>query len=127
MVRSSHCANISHTETITHCVAHPQKLGLGIKKTWIWQGKVCRMLCSTNRERRKTTSSSSYTFGPTFTGIRTWNKNKTCQQVSELLTVTDEAFIHLCLYNYSETWKAQEKRKQHENSNIQVPVSTNAV
>ena len=65
-------------------------------------------------------------FGPAFTGIRTWNENKICKQASELLTVMDEAFIHLCLYNYSETWKAQEKRKEQENSNIQVPVSTNA-
>ena len=65
-------------------------------------------------------------FGPAFTGIRIWNENKLCKQASELLTVTDEAFIHLCLYNYSETWKAQEKRKGKENSNITVPVSTNA-
>ena len=66
-------------------------------------------------------------FGPGFVGISIWNKNKICKQASELLTVTDEAFIHLCLYNYSETWKAQqEKRKGKENSNIAVPVSTNA-
>ena len=64
-------------------------------------------------------------FGPAFAGIRTWNENKICKQASELLTVMDEAFIHLCLYNYSETWKSQEKRKEEENSNIQVPVSTN--
>jgi hypothetical protein len=65
-------------------------------------------------------------FGPAFTGIRFWNKNKICQQASELLMVTNEAFIVLCIFNYSETWKAQEEKKAEENNNIQVPVSTNA-
>jgi hypothetical protein len=36
---------------------------------------------------------------------------KTTKHVSELLTVTDEAFIHLCIINYSATWKAQEKKE----------------
>ena len=40
--------------------------------------------------------------------------------------VMDEAFIHLCIYNYSETWKAQENRKEKEDRSIPVPVSTNA-
>ena len=65
-------------------------------------------------------------FGPAITGIRIWNENKTCKQASELLTGTDEAFIHLCIYNYSETWKAQENRKEKDNRNISVLVSTNA-
>ena len=64
-------------------------------------------------------------FGPAFTGIRIWNENKICRQVSELLTVTDEAFIYLCIYNYSETWKAQENRKEKEDKTIPVPVSSN--
>ena len=34
-------------------------------------------------------------FRPAFTGIRIWNENKICKQASELLTVMDEAFIHL--------------------------------
>jgi hypothetical protein len=39
-----------------------------------------------------------------------------------MLTVTDEAFIHLCIINYSATWKAQERKKAGE-ANVQVPVS----
>ena len=62
-------------------------------------------------------------FGPALTGVASWNNNKTTSNkgASELLTVTDEAFIHLCIINYSATWKAQEKRKSGED--VEVPVS----
>ena len=62
-------------------------------------------------------------FGPALIGVATWNKNKTTgnKAPSELLTVTDEAFIHLCIINYSATWKAQEKQKSGED--VEVPVS----
>jgi hypothetical protein len=60
-------------------------------------------------------------FGPAMAGVSYWNYNKANIVVSELLTVTDEAFIHLCIINYAKTWKAQEKTKwgQYE----KVPVS----
>jgi serine protease inhibitor len=60
------------------------------------------------------------------TGVSFWNNNKTNMVLSELLTVTgDEAFIHLCMVNYTLTWwKEQEKQKSGE-KNIQVPVSEN--
>ena len=61
-------------------------------------------------------------FGPAMTGVSFWNNNKTNTVLSELLTVTDEAFIHLCMVNYAPTWKAQEKQKSGE-TNIRVPVS----
>ena len=61
-------------------------------------------------------------FGPAVTGTACWNNNKTNKLVSELLTVTDEAFIHLCIINYSATWKAQEKNKS-EATDEQVQVS----
>jgi hypothetical protein len=61
-------------------------------------------------------------FGPAMTGVSLWNNNKTNTVLSELLTVSDEAFIHLCMVNYAPTWKAQEKQKSGE-KNIQVPVS----
>ena len=62
-------------------------------------------------------------FGPALTGVAAWNNNKTTgnKAPSELLTVTDEAFIHLCIINYSATWKAQEKQKSGED--VQIPVS----
>jgi hypothetical protein len=63
-------------------------------------------------------------FGPALTGTAFWNTNKTTKLVSELLTITDEAFIHLCIINYSATWKAQEKKKSGE-TDVQVPVSDN--
>jgi hypothetical protein len=63
-------------------------------------------------------------FGPAMTGVSFWNNNKTNTVLSELLTVTDEAFIHLCTANYAPTWKAQEKKKSRD-KNIQVPVSEN--
>ena len=61
-------------------------------------------------------------FGPALTGVTFWNSNKTTKRVSELLTVTDEAFIHLCIINYSATWKAQEKKKSGQ-TNVEIPVS----
>ena len=45
-------------------------------------------------------------FGPALTGVKIWNADKTIKPVSELLTNSDEAFIHLFLVNYSATWKA---------------------
>ena len=65
-------------------------------------------------------------FGPALTGMSFWNNNKTSKLVSELLTITDEAFIHLCIINYSATWKAQEQKKSGD-TNVQVPVSVNII
>lgn len=59
-------------------------------------------------------------FGPAMAGVSYWNNNKANIVVSELLTVTDEAFIHLCIINYAKTWKAQEKKNW--GGNEQVPV-----
>jgi hypothetical protein len=50
-------------------------------------------------------------FGPALTGMTLWNNNKTTKPLGELLTITDEAFIHHCIINYSATWKAQEEKK----------------
>jgi hypothetical protein len=61
-------------------------------------------------------------FGPALRGMAFWNSNKTTKLVRELLTVTNEAFIHLCIINYSATWKAQERKKARE-ADVQVPVS----
>lgn len=61
-------------------------------------------------------------FGPALTGTAFWNNNKNTKLVSEILTITDEAFIHLCIINYSATWKAQERIKAGE-TDVQVPVS----
>ena len=61
-------------------------------------------------------------FGPAMARVSYWNNNKANLVVSELLTVTNEAFIHLSyMINYAPTWKAQEKRKWGEN--VQVPIS----
>jgi len=62
-------------------------------------------------------------FAPALTGVTFWNSNKMTKPVSELLNVTDEAFILLCIINYSATWKAQEKQKSGE-TDVQVPVSS---
>jgi hypothetical protein len=61
-------------------------------------------------------------FGPALTGMAFWNNNKATKMVSELLTISDEAFIHLCIINYSATWKAQEKSKFGETEE-KIPVS----
>ena len=61
-------------------------------------------------------------FGPALTGITNWNNYKNIKHVSELLTITDEAFIHLCIINYSATWKAQEKYKSGNSTNVEIPV-----
>ena len=62
-------------------------------------------------------------FAPALTGVAFWNNNKMIKPVSELLTVTDEAFILICIINYSATWKAQEQQKSGE-TDVQVPVSS---
>ena len=77
--------------------------------------------------KRKNNKNDSYIkfishFGPALTGTAFWNNNKNTKLVSEILTITDEAFIHLCIINYSATWKAQEKIKAGE-TDVQVPVS----
>jgi hypothetical protein len=60
-------------------------------------------------------------FGPALTGMANWNNYKNVKNVSELLTITDEAFIHLCIINYSATWKAQEKYKSGD-TDVEIPV-----
>jgi hypothetical protein len=61
-------------------------------------------------------------FGPALRGMAFWNNNKTTKLGGELLMITDEAFIHLCIINYSATWKAQEKQKTGE-TDVEIPVS----
>ena len=61
-------------------------------------------------------------FGPALTGVTFWNNNKNTKKANELLTISDEAFIHLCIINYSATWKAQEKQKRSKTS-VEIPVS----
>ena len=56
-------------------------------------------------------------YDPALAGIRVWNQNKAIKTVSELLTNSDEAFIHLCIINYGETWKAQEKKQKRRKNN----------
>ena len=51
-----------------------------------------------------------------------WNNSKNMKLISELLTMTDEAFILLCIINYSATWQAQEKHKSGE-TDVEIPVS----
>jgi len=61
-------------------------------------------------------------FGPALKGTAFWNNNKNTRLVSDILTITDEAFIHLCIINYSATWKAQEIMKAGQ-THVQIPVS----
>jgi hypothetical protein len=61
-------------------------------------------------------------FGPAVTGVTFWNNNKNTKMANELLTISDEAFIHLCIINYSATWKAQERQKRTKHI-VEIPVS----
>ena len=63
-------------------------------------------------------------YGPALAGIRVWNQNKAVKTVSDLLTITDEAFIHLCIINYGGTWRAQAKFKRGDKK-VVVPVRNN--
>jgi hypothetical protein len=62
-------------------------------------------------------------FGPAITRMLFWNNKKMSKCANELLTISDEAFIHLCIINYSATWMAQEKRKEGDHT-VNIPVST---
>ena len=62
-------------------------------------------------------------FAPALTGVAFWNNNKMIKPVSELLTVSDEAFLLLCIINYSATWKAQQQQKAGT-TEVEVPVSS---
>ena len=53
-------------------------------------------------------------FGPALTGMAFWNNNKTTKLVSELLTIMDEAFIHLCIINYVQPGRLRKKRNQEK-------------
>ena len=61
-------------------------------------------------------------FGPSLKWMACWNSNKTTKHISKLLIIMDKAFIHICIINYSATWKAQEQ-KESEETDIQVTVS----
>jgi purine-nucleoside phosphorylase len=60
-------------------------------------------------------------FGPALTGVTFWNNNKNTKKANELLTISDEAFIHLCIIYYSATWNAQERQKRTKTF-VEIPV-----
>jgi hypothetical protein len=62
-------------------------------------------------------------FGPAITRTLFWNNNKMSKSANDLLTISNEAFIHLCIINYSATWMAQEKRKEGDYT-VKILVST---
>jgi hypothetical protein len=62
-------------------------------------------------------------FGPAITGMSFWNNNKMSKSANKLLTISNEAFIHLCIINYSATWMSQEKRKEGDYT-VEILVST---
>jgi LPS O-antigen subunit length determinant protein (WzzB/FepE family) len=61
-------------------------------------------------------------FAPALTGVTFWNNNKNTKTANELLTISDEAFIHLCIINYSATWKAHKERQKRTKSIVDIPV-----
>ena len=95
---------------------------LGLRKTIIQVYKLCKLSLEFKRHNTNAYIQFISQFGPALRGIAFWNNNKTTKLVSELLTVTNEAFIHLCIINYSATWKAQEKQKAGE-TDVEILVS----
>jgi hypothetical protein len=87
----------------------------------------CELMQNSLVEKRDSENTEVYIkfisyFGPALTGAHFWNKNKNTKSVNDLLTISDEAFIHLCIINYSATWKAQEQMKDG-NWTETIPVS----
>jgi hypothetical protein len=51
-------------------------------------------------------------YGPALKGTMYWTNNKTIKTVNELLTISDEAFIAICIINYGGHWKQEWEIKQ---------------
>jgi hypothetical protein len=62
-------------------------------------------------------------FGPALKGTVNWTKNKTIKTARELLTISDEAFIAICIINYGDRWKKEWKIRQGEEDEEEMIVS----
>jgi hypothetical protein len=52
-------------------------------------------------------------FGPAMLGVMAWTEMKKSQKICDVMTVTDEAFIHLVLNNYSARWTMMAERMRY--------------
>ena len=53
-----------------------------------------------------------HTFGPAMIGVMAWAELEKSQAISDVMTVTDEAFIHLVIRNYQDRWTMMAERTQ---------------
>ena len=82
------------------------------------ENKKLQAICKCGEEHEDEYIKFIAKFGPAMAGVSYWNNNKDKMVLSDLLIFTDKAFIHLCMINYSKTWKAQETRKNGENEEV---------
>jgi hypothetical protein len=66
-------------------------------------------------------------FGPALKGTLYWSNNKTTKTTSELLTISDEAFIAICIINYGDRWKKEWKIRQGQEDEEEKLVSKQVV
>jgi hypothetical protein len=62
-------------------------------------------------------------YGPALKGTVYWMNNKTTKTTTELLTITDEAFIAICIINYGDRWKKEWKIRQGQEDEEDMIVS----
>ena len=58
-------------------------------------------------------------FGPALKGSKNWHAAKAVMPIDQLLTISDEAFLAVCIINYSQHWKALLTLEQEEVGNEQ--------
>ena len=54
-----------------------------------------------------------HAFGPAMLGVMAWGEMEKTKKICEVMTVTDEAFIHLVIKNYSARWTMMAERMRY--------------
>ena len=64
-----------------------------------------------------------YLLGSTVVGCDTWRKHRTCKNLSDILTLSDEAYIILIFLNNKERWEFWNEKMVHRWLSIFKPLS----
>jgi hypothetical protein len=63
-----------------------------------------------NSSRRHNYKLLLHAFAPAMVGVAKWARSETAGELSQVITVTDEAFLLVVITNYSERWDMMAER-----------------
>jgi hypothetical protein len=61
-----------------------------------------------------------HNFGPAMLGVMVWADLEKSQAICDVMSVTDEAFIHLVIRNYQDRWTMMAERNQYNQPLVRI-------